>query len=405
MSGRRAPGTRLGLAWVLALLLHAAPAAAQSGGQNVEAESARFPGWSFTPSMAVGALYDSNVALRVPRTDLAGPGSDAMFNVIPAGQLEYFGRRTEFSTTYRGFLRRYVDVDVLNSFDQRASMSLKHAVSRRLTVFARDSFADSPTTDEVDVNGVPFGRIGSQTNTFAASADYRLRKLLTWSARYDNTWVSFDRSDLFLTGGWIHGVRNELSYTVKEHVTVGGEYSYRTASLDERRREFSFQDVGGVVRFVLGPRTRANAAAGFATLHDRNRDETRTGPFVRLGIEQALDRATLGASFERQYVPSFGFGGASNSQELRGYVQMPLRHRRLSTNASAVWRQTSPFEVDTLELDTVWLSSTLAYTAARWLRIEGVYTYARQDALGTGGEIKRHRIGVQFVISQPMRIQ
>ena len=117
-------------------------------------------------------------------------------------------------------------------------------------------------------------------------------------------------------------------------------------------------------------------------LHDRNLDVTRTGPYVRLGVDA---RARLRHGRRRHssgsYVPSFGFGGASNSQELRGYVQMPLRQGRFYTQASAAWRRSTPFEVDALELDTIWLRSTLGYTAARWLRVEALYTFTRQDSI------------------------
>ena len=129
-------------------------------------------------------------------------------------------------------------------------------MTRRLTLFARDSFADSPTTDEVELNGVPFRRTGSRTNTL------RRRRRNTASpssqrssTRYDNTWVAFDRPEIFLTGGWIHALRSELTYQLSEHVSAGGEYGYRRASLDERQREFDFQDAGGVVHFRLGPHT------------------------------------------------------------------------------------------------------------------------------------------------------
>ena len=217
--------------------------------------------------------------------------------------------------------------------------------------------------------------------------------------------MSFDRPDIFLTGGWIHGLRNELTYQFSERVSAGGEYGYRRASLDERQREFDFQDAGGVVHIQLGPNTKFNGGAGFAMLHDRNLNLTRNGPYARLGLEHVLDSITVGAAFERMYVPSFGFGGATNSQELRGYIQMPLRERRFYTQASAAWRRSTPFELDALQLDTIWVRSTIGYTASRWLRVEGLYTFTRQDSVVTGGEVDRHRVGVQFVISQPMRIQ
>jgi hypothetical protein len=63
-----------------------------------------------------------------------------------------------------------------------------------------------------------------------------------------------------------------------------------------------------------------------------------------------------------------------------------------------------PFETDTLQLDTIWIRSTLGYALARWAQVELLYTFTRQDSIVTGGEVNRHRIGVQFVISQPMRI-
>ena len=395
---------RIARACALGVLLTAAPAAAQNPNQNIELDSYRIPGWSFTPSVAIGVGYDNNVALTAPRADLGRTQGDTLFNIAPGGQLEYIRKRTDFAAGYRGFLRRYMDVDGLNSFDQRASMALKHLVSRRLTLFARDTFTDSPTTDEVEVNGVPFRRTGSRFNTFAAGTEYRLSKFLHLSTRYDSTWVSFDRPEIFLTGGWIHALRNELGYQVSKHARIGGEYAYRRASLNEGQREFTFQDAGGVIHLTLGPHTEVNAAAGLATLLDRNFDQTRSGPYMRLGIAHVLEHATIGANFERQYVPSFGFGGSSNSQELRGYVQMPVR-QRLYTQGTAAWRRTLPFQAQTLELDTVWVRTAIGYGVARWMRVEGLYTYTRQDSIVTGGEVDRHRIGVQFVISQPMRIQ
>ena len=392
-------------ALALALVLCAAPAAAQGGDQGGEAQSYRLPGWSFTPSVGIGTTYDSNVALRAPSAELGETQGDSLFNIVPSGQLEFLGKRTNFSLGYRGFLRRYLQVEGLDGFDQRSSMSFRRAMSRRFTIFAANSFADSPTTDDVELNGVLFRRIGSQTNTFGAGSEYRVSKFTTWSARYDNTWVSFDQPDMFLTGGWIHSLRNELTYQLNERTGLGGEYSYRQASLNEGTREIAFQDAGAVLNFALGESTRANAAAGFSTLRDRNLGVSRSGPYMRLGIAHSLALASVGGSFERQYLPSFGFGGSTNSQELRGYVRMPLPLRGLYTQLSAAWRKTIPFETESLELDTVSVRSMVGYAVARWMRTEGFYTYARQDSIDTGGEVDRHRIGVQIVLSQPMRIQ
>ena len=398
-------GARLAWACALGVLLWAAPAAAQSNEPIIEVESYQIPGWSFTPSVALGTAYDSNVALSAPRADLGRTEGDSLFVIVPGGQLEFHNRRTDFTANYRGFLRRYTDVQGLDGYDQRASVGVRRVVKRRLTFFLRSIYNDSPTTDDVELNGVLFRRTGSQTNTAAAGGEYRINKFLTFATRYDGTWVQFDRPDILLTGGWIHGIRNELSYRLGDRISLGGEYGYRHATLDKATRQFDFQDAGGVVHFVVGPHTKAHASAGVASLTDGNLHQTRTGPYVRLSLEHGIEAATIGASFERQFVPSFGFGGASNSQELRGFVNMPLRHRRFYTQGSAAWRRSLPFEFDALQLDTIWVRSTFGYTASRWMRVEANYTFTRQDSIVTGGEVDRHRIGVQFVISQPMRIQ
>ena len=50
------------------------------------------------------------------------------------------------------------------------------------------------------------------------------------------------------------------------------------------------------------------------------------------------------------------------------------------------WRRSTPFEVEALELDTLWLRSTFGYTASRWLRVEALYTFTRQDSIVTAAK-------------------
>ena len=96
--------------------------------------------------------------------------------------------------------------------------------------------------------------------------------------------------------------------------------------------------------------------------------------------------------------------GSTASRELRGFVVMPLRPG-LYTQGSAAWRRMTPFETLSLQLDTVWIRSAIGYAATRWARVELLYTFTRQDSEVTGGEIGRHRVGAQLVISHPMRIR
>jgi hypothetical protein len=393
----------------LIVWLAAAPAAAQQSEQPAaEFQSYRIPGWSFTPAIGLGVVHDTNVGLTGRSADLGETQGDSLFLVIPSGQLEYIGRRTDFSANYGGYLRRYAEVDGLDAYSYRASLDFARTMTRRVSVYVRDRYADSPTTDEVELNGIPFTRTGSQTNTMSAGANIVLSKLTSLATRYDSTWVAFDHPEdtPFLSGGWIHGIQGELARRLSPRISGGAEYSFRTVDVDRNDRNFSFQDVGGVVRFQFAPHTSASAAGGLAVLNDRNTDVIQKGPYLRLGIKHELSFATVSAGFQRQNVPTFGFGGASSSQELRADITSPMARKRVVVQGSAIWRHISPFEEQNVEMDTISLRSTVGYAVARWARIEGVYIYTRQDSFViVGGEVDRHRVGLQFVISQPMRIR
>jgi hypothetical protein len=213
------------------LLGLAAPAAAQ---QDMTAEvPSRTPGWSVTPGVTFGTIFDSNVALASAPADTQRTQSDRMMLAEPFGQLEFFSRRTEFSSGYQGYLRRYAEVTQLNGFDQRGYVSLRHLATRRLTFFFHETYAKVPTTDEVELNGVPFSRVGSRMNSIAGGVEARLSRYTDLSVRYENTWVNFDRQESFLTGGFVNGGRVELSRRLDDRLSVGAEYGLRLADLNE----------------------------------------------------------------------------------------------------------------------------------------------------------------------------
>ena len=356
----------------------------------------------------MSAVYDSNVALADAPASTGRTESDQVFVINPFGQLEYFSPRTNFATTYRGSIRRYVDVSQLNGYDQRVIVNGRRLVTKRLTMFLTNTYAETPTTDEAELNGVPFSRTGTKTNIFGGGLAYRLSQFTDLSLRYQNNWVHFDRrpgATSSLADGTVNGGTLDLSRRLSERLTAGARYSVRFTDLNEGARRLTFQDVGATVGYVLGPHTTVSAAAGYSHLNDKSLDITRSGPFFRLSGVHSLERVQFGGHFERTYVPSFGLGGSNQSQELRGYVTMPVYQNRAYVQASATWRHTDPLVESELSLDTIWLRSTLGYSASRWLRLEAFHAYTRQDSAVTGGEIDRHRAGIQAVISQPMRIR
>jgi hypothetical protein len=393
----------LAVALVAALSLYGAPAAAQD--RPVEFDSFVIPGWTFTPSIGLSGLWDSNVAVAGNQAEGRSTESDRVFMITPQGQLDFRSARTEFIAGYRGDLRRYVSAEALNGFDQRAYVSLRHAATPRVQLFARTDFDDVASTDEIDLNGIPFARYGARTNRFSAGTEVRLTKLTDASVQYENVWVSFDNQANFLRGGVMHGVRAEYTARLSERTRVGGELRVRQSNLNDDTRVLWFQDTGAILERALSPHVHLALAGGYSLVRDPGASGNRGGLYLRSELTRAVERATLGVGYERSYAPSFGFGGSSGSQELRGFVHMPFTRNRTYVNAAGMWRRTNPLLAEELALDSFIVDTTVGYGLSRSLRFEAFHRYSRQDSRITGGEINRHRAGVQVVISQPMRIQ
>lgn len=380
------------------------PATAQE--PPAEFQSWRLPGWTFTPGIVIGALFDDNVSVSFPQSGPGGPTpSDKLFRYQPFGQLDYFSARTMFSSGYQGAVRRYVDFGELDGVDHHAYMTLRHLITRRVTMFVNNNYASVPTTDELQLNGLPFRRTGARYDAFAGGIEARLTRTLDLTTRYDLSWVDFSRKDVLLNGGVVNGIRTSVAHRFDSRSSLGAEYDVRWADLNRGTKSLLFQETGLVYRFRTGPLTTFEAAAGFAHLDDRDRDITRDGPYARVGLTHNAQRASLGLDYERSFVPSLAFGGPNQSQELRGYVRMPLTRNRLYLQESAAWRRTDPFVAAEIPLDSIWISTTGGYAVARWFRLEVYHSYTRQDTKLAAGQISRNVFGVQFVVSEPVRIR
>ena len=371
-----------------------------------EFDGYEIPGWSFTPSFTFATLYDSNVALAGRTPELGGTLGDTLFTLVPGGRLSMLSTRTQFSAGYQGSLRRYMDVEQLNGFEQRAFGGLRHAVTTRLTIFAQNEFSESPTTDTLDLNGVPFLRLGVRSNRANGGIEARVTKYTDLRVRYEHTWTKFDSVADRVSSGTIQGLTTDVRRRLSERLTVGVEGRIRKSDLTSLDpRVIWFNDVGGLVEYRLGPHTTLSGAAGLARVNDSRLDDPRNSTYYRADLAHQWATATAGVSFERAFNPSFGFSGSNNNRELRGYVHMPFSRNRFYVQADGGWRRGNPFfEFEDIRLDTFVTNATFGYSATRWFRAEAYHAWSLQDSVITGGEVSRHRVGAQFVISQPMRI-
>lgn len=404
---RRFVGSLLrGLVGLLLLLAALAqPAAAQPAPWEPERITA---GWVFTPAIVFGGMWDSNVTVRNDPLNINPELAEWVGIVNPRGTIGFNGRRAKFNAGYSGRLEAYRTLDELTRYDQRARLEAAYQATPRLVFNTRHEAAVAPTTEDLDLSGLPFTRVGSRLVVSNGGFTADVTRRLKLNAAYAFQWVSFERDPRFtrLQGGHQHSPSAGVTYAVTRRLGVGGEWTYRHAIIDGAQEIFDTHVAAAVAEYEVSEHTTVRGRAGLAHLRVSSTGEARTGPSYGAGISHTLGRATVGASYDRSFVPSFGFGGMTASQDARATVSMPFMQGRMSAGGTVTYRRNSPVLTASfpIELSSWWTTATVGYAVARWLRMEGFYTLTQQES-SAQGNVDRTRVGVQFVTSKPVRIQ
>ena len=124
------------------------------------------------------------------------------------------------------------------------------------------TFSVSPTTDLVEVAGVPFTRTGTRQNDFTASITGTLTKTIQLSGSYHFQWVEFDNPDelgIRTAARWpAHSLsRSRAHKAVTSRLRLGGTLrraSAAKAGPASGSRRLTIQDAEATVSYQLGPR-------------------------------------------------------------------------------------------------------------------------------------------------------
>ena len=382
-----------------------APAAAQPTPWSPERFTA---GWVFTPAVVFGGMWDSNVTIRNEDT----PRTAEMVGVVnPRGEIDFMGKRTRFSAGYSGTLEAYRKVAELTRYDQRGRLEARHRMTPRLEFSMRQSLTITPTTDQLDLAGLPYIRAGSRMFDARSGFVYALERRTRLTADYTFQWVNFarpnDAADFqFLQGGHSHSPGLQLTYAVAERFNVGGGWHFRRTLIDGGEQIFNVHEGVGTAEFDLGAATKVNGKAGVSRVNVVRRDAVQVGPSYGLGLSHRRGRMTLGAQYERALLPSFGFGSLTASQQFHTQVLVPFAQGRMYGAGGFSWRRSDPAPEQglTITLDSYLAQSSFGYFIARWLRMEAFYALTRQKS-SAQGNVHRTRVGVQFVTFKPVRMQ
>jgi hypothetical protein len=361
-------------------------------------------GWILTPSLVYSGGWDDNVLIKGEGDQTVG---DLLHVVNPHADIGFTGRRGQLSVSYDGAFQLYRAVNTLNSYDQRGSVSVRRRTSPKVTLFARNGFAFVPTTATEELVGVPFVRTGSTIDDFQTGLEAALTKHTTMAASYDFQWVQFDEDPAFSTilrGGHSNGASVSLRHALSDRTAAVADYRLQHALVSGTDEMFFVQNWGAGFDHRLSEHVRMFAMAGVSRLSVSAFGPPRTGPSIRAGVSRQFQQASADLSYGRSFIPSYGFGGTTQNEELTAGLNLPLT-RRLDHQSSVALRRNEPLTVGEQSLLSLWLQVSIGYALHPSLRIQGFYARADQVIDRAGGVTHRNRFGFQLLTSRPVRIR
>jgi hypothetical protein len=409
---------RISLLVVAALALLSRPMGAQERLGSGAPEPQYRGGWTFTPIIGVSETYDTNVALFSeghPGTD------DTIRTVFPGADLHYGGKHTTMNAGYSGSYLDYNQFSALNRWDQRARFEVRRQESARLTWSGHVTAAALPSTDLIDLGGIPYRSTGATTVDGRGGIEYLFAAHNTFTSSVSYQSVSFDRPEdqsNVLRGGRIFESMNTWRHKFSERAAIGGDYSFRRALVTGDVEPFDFHTAEAALDYEISPLWSLQGAAGIVYLQQTLLTEAHAGPAFRLALQRSRAGTTFHVGYLRTFIPAFGFGGTVESQDVGAGFRTPLFHsRHFYVDGSAVFRDNQPLNdvavtadpvtgvLEQLPLRSLRMNTILGWEPQPWVRFEAFYALVQQTSLHVGGYIDRNRVGFQIVTSKPMRMQ
>jgi hypothetical protein len=206
-----------------------------------------------------------------------------------------------------------------------------------------------------------------------------------------------------LLGGHSHGANVTLRHLVNTRLALTADYNLQHATLRDNQT-FDVMNASAGVEYRLSEFTRVFAAGGISRLGIAQIATNRTGPAWKIGLAHNLRTTTVDLLYGRSFVPSYGFGGTMQNEEITARVHAPIA-RRFYMTSSVSWRHDDPLLTAELPLRSYWIEGSVGYAATPWVRFEGFYAGSHQSIDRPGGVLDRNRIGFQVTTAKPMRIR
>jgi hypothetical protein len=367
------------------------------------------PGWTFTPAFGYGGTYDDNISLFGLET-AAEQNDDFISTYRPSVDFSYAGRHTRLGVDYAGSLLSYRTFTALNRWDQRAKFEMRRQETARVKWSLRAAGALMPSTELIELGGIPYSHTGARTADGRAGMAVQLTARDEIATSMNFLGVDFDRrpgNRLILLGGYILESLTSWRHKFGPRLAVGTDYSFRRAAVSGDLERFRLHSTEGGIDFELSQLWTFSGRAGVVYLESTPTRPANTGPAWRLSLDRQRGGSSFHVGYTRSFIPSFGFGGTIRSQEAGVSFRTPLfGSRRLYTGQSAVFRDDQPLTstIEQLSLRSLRTNSVIGWEPHEWVRLEAFYARVHQTTLRAGGQVYRNRVGFQIVTSKPMRM-
>ena len=294
------------------------------------------PGWLVTPSVGVAELWDDNVALT---SEAVGTQGDYVTAVSPGVVLGYRGRRTTLGVDYNGTYEFHRALTQFDTVDHRARGQFQQRLSERVNLFARDSFTRSPTTEILapSTGLVVLQRRTTRFNDFRGGLEItptaRAPRSRAPTPRNGSSWRG--RAGGAAAAGWPLGRRRHRDRTEGRHPGVGGRHDTTAPGRWSRTAESSFdvQNALATVEVALSPSFTFLGGAGYSWQRAGVGRDTEGAPAYEAHLSYLRDRVNWEAAYIRSFLPSFGFGGTVQNEELSGTLRSPIgRHFEIAAH-------------------------------------------------------------------------
>jgi hypothetical protein len=404
------PIIRLVARFVAAACAMVAAAAGAAAAQESGGGAGARPGWTLTPSFAFAGTYDDNISLFGQDT-AEDQNDDYISSYAPRLDLSYRGRRSHLGLEYSGSFLNYQTFSIFDQWQQRGRIEIRRQESQRLHWSAHASAAKTPSTETVELGGIPFAQTGTTVVESQAGVGYQLNFRNQISASVQHQDVHFERPEevrQFLRGGQVLAIGGGYRRRINGRLGVGADYGLRHASVVDDFERSRLHTVHAAFDYTISEAWTFTGGAGGVYVEGNESRAGQAAPAFRGSATWDGRISAFHIGYDRSFIPSFGFGGTVRSQELTmGYRTALFRSRHFYTNQSVSFRDTEPFKdaLDSLPLRSLRTSSVLGWTPEPWVRLELFYARIQQTSLRPGGRLDRNRVGFQIVTTKPMRMQ